>query len=99
VSTKAGLNILGKRTFSCPCHESNTGLGSTWPRRHTDYTMMAPELKRGVEIKVRKKTVKLSIFPGMGRWEIKLFCMATLPSTTEQSKTVYLLSVTIHIKK
>jgi len=60
--------------------------------------MMAPELKRGVEIKV-SKTVKLSIFPGMGRWEIKLFCMATLQPTTEQSKTVYLLSVKIHIKK
>jgi len=33
---------------------------------------MAPELKRKVEIKV-DKTVKLNIFPGMGRWEIK-FC-------------------------
>jgi len=46
--------------------------------------MMAPELKRRVQIKVGK-TVKLNIFPGMGRWEIKLFCMATLQPTTKQS--------------
>jgi hypothetical protein len=34
--------------------------------------MIAPGLKRRVEIKVDKR-IKLNIFPGMGRWDIKLF--------------------------
>jgi len=46
--------------------------------------MVTPELKRREEIKVGK-TVKLNTFPGMGRWEIKLFCMATLQPTTKQT--------------
>jgi hypothetical protein len=48
--------------------------------------MMAPELKRKVEIKM-SKTVKLSIFPGMGRWEIKF---SAWPHCSQQQNKVKL---------
>jgi hypothetical protein len=84
VDPRVSLDVSEKRKFSCPCQESNPTLPRIQFKHYTDYAMTVPELKRLVELKLGK-TVKLSTFPGMGRWEIVLFHMATLQPTTKYS--------------